>query len=104
MSNWEVLSGAPNGKTAVSSDGTTYYQWSFTVEVDGQVGIVNAWSPTNDPAAASDLEQWLDNNLGDYLDTFGGIAVGDPQDDSPDDDDDDGAFASADGSDYGDSA
>jgi hypothetical protein len=114
MPNVAIISGGPTGNSFVY-DGITFYQWSWTVEVDGQVGIFTEWVDTNDPADAAGLEQGVIDDLEENPGDLGGIAEGDGTgddgavaggDDAGDDDggDDDGAVASGDGSDYGDSA
>lgn len=109
MPNVSVISGQPTGSSFVY-DGTTFYQWNFIVEVNGQVYIVTEYFDTNDPAAEPGLEQDVIDDIENGSVDLGGIAENDSPGDSPgdgpgdDDGDDDGAVASGDGSDYGDSA
>jgi hypothetical protein len=111
MPNVSVINGQPTG-SSFDYDGTTFYQWNFTVEVNGQVYIVTEYFDTNDPADEPSLEQDVIDDIEDGSVDLGGIAEGDGTGDVPgdgpgdDDGDDDGgvAVASGDGSDYGDSA
>lgn len=88
----------PDGST------TTFYGWTFSVTVNGQVGVYTVWidSNTNENAAAQDATDDLQNDPGD----LGGISENDgppsdPGDPSPDGDpdDDDGALADGEGGD-----
>jgi hypothetical protein len=107
MPNVSVINGQPTG-SSFNYGGTTFYQWNFTVDVNGQIYIVTEYFDTNDsadePGLAEDVIEDIENGDVD----LGGIAEGDGTGDSPGnddgDDDGDGAVASGDGSDYGDSA
>jgi hypothetical protein len=110
MPTVQIISGGPTGNSFVY-DGITFYEWSWTVNVDGQVGIFTEWVDTNDPADAADLEQGVIDDLEENPGDLGGISEGDDAGnddgalaDGDDAGDDDGAVASGDGSDYGDSA
>ena len=99
-----VISGGYTGNSFVAGDGTTMYQWTWTVEVNGQVGVFTVWADTNDPADGPEIEQFMIDILEESPESLGGIAEGDGPGDDDDDDGDDGAVASGGGSDYGDSA
>jgi len=113
MTNVQILSGGLTGASMVEN-GIQYYEWGFTVNVDGQVYWTGVWVSgpnANNPdllgqveAAVIDLlesddpEQGLDGIAqGDYADEGTVVVTGD-------DDSDDSAVASLDGGDYGDSA
>jgi hypothetical protein len=107
MANVTVISGAPiDGASRVAPDGVTVYEWGFSVNVNGQVGVYFLWFDSNDPADYDELKddviEILEENPGDLE----GIGENDSPGDGPGDDDgdDDSAVASGDGSDYGDSA
>jgi hypothetical protein len=106
MANVTVLSGAPTGSSFVY-DGTTFYQWAFVVNIDGQIYVVDEWFDTNDPDLEPSLEQDVIDDIENNDVEPGGIADGDGNRDD-DEGDDDGALASGDGSgdgsDFGDSA
>lgn len=82
----------------------TLYEWSWTVNVDGQVGVMTTLSTSNIYSeAAAAAVQLLESDP----DLLGGIASNDGTDstDNQDDqDDDDGVVASGGGDSYGDSA
>jgi hypothetical protein len=91
-------------------NGTTYYEWTFVVNVDGQVGLYTVSEPTNDRAYEPEIINgviWQLENNPDWLE---GLGIGnDPGTDmgddgvTTDDDDDGGALAGNDGGDFGDS-
>jgi hypothetical protein len=99
-----VINGAPTGASFVSN-GITFYQWNFTVNINGSIYIDTMWCDTNDPSMypylVPDIINGIENGTGFPPQ---GIAENDGNDDSSDDDDDsDGALAST-GGDFGDSA
>jgi hypothetical protein len=110
--NVQVLSGGMTGQT-MEEDGVTYYEWSFTVEVDGQVGTFSFWAygaNANNPDAYNEAAQtvldYLESNPDEGL---GGISQNDGTDSNTgdattDSDDDDGALAGLDIGGDGDSA
>jgi hypothetical protein len=94
------ISGGQTGRSFVY-DGITFYEWSWMVNVDGQVGVYTEWVDTTDPAAAegSAVED-LENNP----DDLGGIAQNDGNPDEPGDGRDDGPEQDGDDDDGGDGA
>jgi hypothetical protein len=104
MPNVTVISGTPTGASFVY-DGITFYQWGFTVDINGQVYEVTEWFDTNNPAAEPGLAQDVIEDIENGSVDPGGISENDSPDNGRDDDDgdDDGALASSGGSDYGDS-
>src|SRR5271154_3371212 len=84
--------------TAPDGSVTTFYGWTFSVTVNGQVGVYTVWidSNTDEAAAAADAIEDLEADPGD----LGGISENDGVDqDDPDDDDDDGQVADGGGGD-----
>jgi len=69
-----------------ASDGSviTFYGWTFSVTVDGQVGVYTVWIDSNSPdaesSAAEDAIQDLEADAGE----LGGIAENDPGSDMGD--------------------
>jgi hypothetical protein len=107
--------GAITGEQVI--DGQTQWEWTFLVDVNGQVGVFSVWCDTNDPAdnsaIAADVINFLESDPNADGD-LGGIASNDPGtdpgdgpgiggDDFGDFGDDDGALAGNDGGDSGDS-
>jgi len=88
-----VRPGWQTGKSEVR-DGTTFYEWNYIVEVDGEVGIYNDWVDTNDPGEEPGLRDSLRGQLEDdasgfwqqsidpNADVIGGIAQNDSQADA----------------------
>ena len=111
MTTATVLSGGPNGET-MTQNGTQYWAWEFTVNVDGQVYVVGIWVSAahggDNPAAYQDIADHVQELLesDDPDEGLGGISQADSDDDSVvavGEDDDDGALASN-GDLWGDSA
>jgi hypothetical protein len=89
--------------TAPDGSVTTFYGWTFSVTVDGQVGVYTVWidSNTNEAAAAQDTIDDLQADPG----ALGGIAENDPGSDGADPGGDFGDFGDfGDDDDGGDSA
>jgi hypothetical protein len=81
--------------TAPDGSVTTFYGWTFSVTVNGQVGVYTVWidSNTDENAAENDAIDDLQNDPG----ALGGISENDPTSDpggpDGDPDDDDGVLA-----------
>jgi hypothetical protein len=93
-----VGKGSITGQTQVG--GTTWYEWTFPVVVDGQAGVYSLMDQSNDPADEPALENTVNTILQQDPGAMGGIA-----DNGGDtgDDDGDGTVAGNDGGDAGDS-
>lgn len=100
-----IISGGPTG-ASMPYEGTTVYQWSFIVNVNGEVGVFSVW--VAEPVYIDELWQFVIDELEGNPDELGGIGENDGTTEGTDDglwDDDGGvAVASGDGSYYGDSA
>jgi hypothetical protein len=102
MSNGiQVGSGVMTGNTVVY-DGTTFYQWNFNAEVNGEAGVLVIWVDSSDYATAYLAAEWY---LGQDPSLLEGIGQNDGTDGLQDDnEDDDGGLSDGEGSDYGESA
>ena len=92
MADVTIISGGLTGNSMVRS-GITFYQWSYTVNVDGQVGVVDEWVDTNNPADDADIRQDVIDDV--QENGLGGVADGSDGSDGSD------GVVAADGSDGG---